>query len=76
LPWFSRVGPPQIDGRALNVHDSKDMLKDYWTKNQPVNGVEVRTSALASMCFAEDDLAGSQICPGTSTSHLGSARRE
>ncbi len=61
--------PLRIDYRALNAHCRKDTQKDYWTKAQPVNGVEVRTSALASMCLADDDLAGSQLCPGTPTSH-------
>ena len=42
--------------------------KGDWTKTQPANGIEVWTSALASMCLADDDLAGSQLCSGTPTS--------
>ena len=57
----------RIDYRALNVLCRNDMRKGDWTKTQPANGIEVRTSALASMCLADDDLAGSQLCPGTPT---------
>ena len=39
-----------------------------WNKTQPANGIEVQTSALASMCLADDDLAGSQLRPGMLTS--------
>ncbi len=56
--------PPLTDYLALNAHNSKDTRKDDWTKAQPVNGVEVRTSALVSMCLADDNLVG---CPGTPT---------
>jgi hypothetical protein len=59
----------RTDYRALNAHCRKDTRKDYWTKAQPVNGVEVRTSALASMCLADDDIVGNQLCPGTPTSY-------
>jgi hypothetical protein len=59
--------PLRIDYRALNAHNRKDTRKDDWSKAQPVNGVEVRTSALASMCLADDDLVGNQLCPGTPT---------
>ncbi len=69
IAMFQLRPPLQIDYWALNAHCSKDTLKDYWTKAQPVNGVEVRTSALASMCLADNDLAGSQLCHGTPTSH-------
>jgi hypothetical protein len=61
--------PPRTNYRALNAHNRKDTRKDYWTKAQPVNGVEVLISALASMCLADDDLAGNQLCPGTPTSY-------
>ena len=50
-----------VDYRALNVHCSKDTRKGDWTKTQPANEIEVRTSALASMCVADDDLTGSQL---------------
>ncbi len=50
-----------IDYQALKAHCSKDKRKDCWTKTQHVNGVEVLTSALASMCLADDDLVGSQL---------------
>ncbi len=60
--------PLWIDYRTLNAHCHKDTRKDYWTKAQPVNGVEVLTSALASMCLADYDLMGSQLSPGTPTS--------
>ncbi len=39
-----------------------------WNKSQSANEDEVRFSALASMCLANDDLAGSQLCPGTPSS--------
>ncbi len=61
--------PTQINYQALNAHNSKDTRKEDWTKAKSVNGVEVRTSALASMCLADDYLAGNQICPGTPTSY-------
>ena len=44
-----------------------DTRKGDWNKTQPANGIEVRTSALASMCLADDDLAGSQPCSGMPT---------
>jgi hypothetical protein len=37
-------------------------------KSRPANEDEVRFSALASMCLADDDLAGSQLSPGTPSS--------
>ncbi len=61
--------PLQTDYRVLNAHNSKDTRKDDWSKAQPINGVEVQTSALASMCLADDDLVGNQLCPGTPTSY-------
>ncbi len=39
-----------------------------WNKSQSANEDEVRFSALASMCLADDDLEGSQLCPGTPSS--------
>ena len=39
--------PLRVDYRVLNVHCSKDTRKGDWTKTQPANGIEVRTSALA-----------------------------
>ncbi len=41
-----------------------------WNKSQSANEDEVRFSALrlASMCLANDNLAGSQLCPGTPSS--------
>ncbi len=67
--WFQQRPALLTDYRALNVHNCKDMWEDYWTKAKPVDGVEVRTSALASMCLADDHLAGNQLCPGTPTSY-------
>jgi hypothetical protein len=61
--------PPRTDYRALNAHNRKDTRKDDWSKAQPVNGIDVRTSALASMRLADDDLVGNQLCPGTPTSY-------
>ena len=64
--------PPRTDYKALNAHKRhkrKDTRKDDWSKAQPVNGVEVQTSLLASMCLADDDLVGNQLCPGTPTSY-------
>ena len=60
--------PIRVDYRAMNAHCRKDTRKGDWTKIQPANGIEVRTSALASMCLADDDLAGSQLCSGMPTS--------
>ena len=59
--------PIRVDYRAMNAHCRKDTRKGDWTKTQPANGIEVR-SALASMCLADDALAGSQLCPGMPTS--------
>ncbi len=39
-----------------------------WNKHQLANGDEARFSALASRCLADDDLAGSQVSPGTPVS--------
>ncbi len=39
-----------------------------WNKSQSANEDEVRFSALASMCLADDNLAESQLCPGTPSS--------
>ena len=39
-----------------------------WNIHQQANGDEVRFSALTFKCLADDDLAGSQLCPGTPTS--------
>ena len=50
------------------AHYRIDTQNGDWNKTQPANGIEVRTSALASICLADDDLARSQLCPGTSTS--------
>ena len=50
------------------AHYRIDTRNGDWNKTQPANGIEVRTSALASMCLADDDLAGSQLCPGMPTS--------
>ena len=50
------------------VHYRIDTRNGDWNKTQPANGIEVRTSALASMCLADNDLAGSQLRPGTPTS--------
>ena len=59
--------PIRVDYRAMNVHCSKETQKGDWTKTQPANGIEVRTSTLASMCLADDYLAGSQLCSGMPT---------
>ena len=60
--------PLRADIRALNVHCCKDTRKGDWTNIQPTDGIEVRTTALACMCLADDDFAGSQMCPGTPSS--------
>ena len=52
----------------MNAHCHKDTRKGDWTKTQSANGIEVLTSALASMRLADDDLAGSQFRPGMPTS--------
>ena len=50
------------------AHYRIDMRNGDWNRNQPANGIEVRISALASMCLVDDDLAGSQLRPGKPTS--------
>jgi hypothetical protein len=52
----------------MNAQFCNDMQYGGWHKNQSANEDEVRFSALASMCLADDDLAGSQLCPGTPSS--------
>ena len=52
----------------MNAQFCDDMQYGGWHKNQSANEDEVRFSALASMCLADDDLAGSQLCPGTPSS--------
>ena len=57
--------PLRVDYRVLNAHCRKDTRKGDWTKTQPANGIKLLTSALASMCLADDDLAASFVlaCP-------------
>ena len=50
------------------AHYRIDARNGDWNKTLPANGIEVRTSALASMCLADDYLASSQLCPGMPTS--------
>ena len=52
----------------MNAQFCNDMQYGGWRKNQSANADEVRFSALASMCLADDDLAGSQLSPGTPSS--------
>jgi hypothetical protein len=52
----------------MNTQFCHDMQYGGWHKNQSANEDEVRFSALASMCLADDDLAGGQLCPGTPSS--------
>ena len=52
----------------MNAHCRKGTRKGNWNKTQSANGIELRTSALAFMCLEDDDLAGSQLCPGMPTS--------
>ena len=59
--------PLLVDYRAMNAHCRKDTRKGDWNKTQPANGIEVRTSALAPMCLADDDLAGNKLRSGTPT---------
>jgi hypothetical protein len=63
-----KKAPPRVDYRAMNAQFCNDMQYGGWRKNQSANEDEVRFSALASMCLADDDLAGSQLCPGTPSS--------
>jgi hypothetical protein len=63
-----KKAPPRVDYRAMNAQFCNDMQYGGWHKNQSANEDEVRFSALASMCLADDDLAGSQLCPGTPSS--------
>ena len=60
--------PLRVDYRVMNAHCRKDTRKSDWNKTQSANGIKVRTSALASMCLADDELAGSQLRPGMPTS--------
>jgi hypothetical protein len=52
------------------AHYRIDTRKGDWNIHQPANEDEVRfrVSALAFKCLADDDIAGSQLCPGTPTS--------
>ncbi len=50
------------------AHYRIDTRNGDWNVHLPVNGDEVLFSALAFKCLADDDLAGSQLCPGTPTS--------
>jgi hypothetical protein len=52
----------------MNAQFCNDMQYGGWRKNQSANEDEVRFSALASMCLADEDLVGSQLCPGTPSS--------
>ena len=52
----------------MNARFCNDTQYGGWHKDQPANEDEERFSALASMCLADDDLAGSQLCPGTPSS--------
>ena len=52
----------------MNAQFCNNMQYGGWHKNQSANEDEVRFSALASMCLADDDLAGSQLCPGMPSS--------
>jgi hypothetical protein len=63
-----KKAPPQVDYRAMNAQFCDYMQYCGWNKSQPANEDEVRFSALASMCLAGDDLAGSQLSPGTPSS--------
>ncbi len=56
-----KKAPPRVDYR-------NDMQYGGWHKNQSANEDEVLFSALASMCLADEDLAGSQLCPGMPSS--------
>ena len=47
------------------AHYRIDTRNGDWNKTQLANGIEVRTSALASRCLADDDLAGSKLRLGT-----------
>ncbi len=60
--------PPRVDYSAMNAHFCEDMQYGCWNKSQSANEDEVRFSALASMCLADDYIAGSQLCPGTPSS--------
>ena len=59
---------PRTNYRQMIAHYSINTQNGDWNKTQPANGIEVGTSALASMCLADYDLAGSQLRPGTPTS--------
>jgi hypothetical protein len=63
-----KKAPQQVDYRAMNAQFCDDMQYGGWNKSQSANEEEVRFSALASMCLADADLAGSQLCPGTPSS--------
>ena len=63
-----KKAPPRVDYRAMNTYFCDDMQYCGWNKSQSANEDEVQFSALASMCLADDDLAGSQLSPGTPSS--------
>jgi hypothetical protein len=52
----------------MNTRFCDVTLYGDWSKTQSANGDEVRYSNLASMCFAENALVGSQLSLGTPTS--------
>jgi hypothetical protein len=52
----------------MNTQFCDNMQYGGWNKSQSANENEVRFFTLASMCLADDDLAGSQLSPGTPSS--------
>jgi hypothetical protein len=59
---------PRIDHRTMNAHFCNVTQYGNLSSAQSANGDGVRYSNLASMCFAEDALVGSQLSLGTPAS--------
>ena len=59
-PWTTSNYQPML------AHYRIDTRNGDWNIHQLANGDEVRFSALAFRCLADDDLAGNQLSPGTS----------
>ena len=60
--------PPQTNYQPMIAHYRIDTRNCDWNIHQPANGDEARFAALAFRCLADDDLASSQLSPGTPAS--------
>jgi hypothetical protein len=60
--------PPRTNYQPMIAHYRIDTRNGDWNIHQPANGDEARFAALAFRCLADDDLASSQLSPGTPAS--------